>query len=119
MNLILTVIAYRPPRLRGQSAMLRAVVYLSLIYPLLAHAGLDEAKAAFTRKDYVTAAREFRPLAENGNTLSQVTLGWMYSNGLGVQKDYKEALKWLSKAAIQDGNPESAKAQHNLGVMYE
>jgi len=84
-----------------------------------AYAGLDEAKAAYIRKDYVTAAKEFRPLAEKGDVRAQTTLGWMYSEGLGVGKDYKEAMKWLLKAAALDGNPDAAKAQHDLGVMYE
>ena len=38
----------------------------------------------------------------------------MYANGRGVPQDYKQAVKWYTKAAEQ-GN---AKAQYNLGVMY-
>ena len=34
--------------------------------------------------------------------------------GQGVQKDYKEAVKWYRKAAEQG----YAKAQFNLGFMY-
>jgi uncharacterized protein len=101
------------------SACLLAILTASIVCPSSARAGLDEAKAAYLRKDYVTAAKELRPLAEKGNVRAQTTLGWMYSEGLGVEKDYKEAMKWLLKAAAVDGSPDAAKAQHNLGVMYE
>ena len=39
----------------------------------------------------------------------------MYDLSLGVPQDYKEAVKWYRKAAVQ-GN---ASAQNNLGYMYE
>jgi len=38
----------------------------------------------------------------------------MYNNGQGVIQDYKEAVKWYTKAAEQ-GNVD---AQYNLGLMY-
>ena len=37
-----------------------------------------------------------------------------YSDGLGVTRDYKEALKWFRKSALH-GN---ASGQLNLGLMY-
>ena len=39
----------------------------------------------------------------------------MYRYGVGVEKDYTEAVKWYRKAAEQ----ERAWAQYGLGVMYE
>ena len=39
----------------------------------------------------------------------------MYQNGLGVPKDYGEAVKWYRLGAAQG----YARAQYNLGVMYE
>ena len=96
-----------------------AILAASVICSQSVYAGFEEGKAAYLRKDYVTAAKEFRPLAEKGNVQAQVMLGWMYSDGLGVQKDYKEAMKWTLKAAAVDGDPAAAKAQHNLGVAYE
>ena len=45
---------------------------------------------------------------------SQNSLGWMYENGQGVEKDLEEAVKWYRKAADQ-GN---AYAQYNVGVVY-
>jgi hypothetical protein len=39
----------------------------------------------------------------------------MYENGRGVTQDYKQAVKWYTKAAEQG----DAKAQHNLALMYD
>jgi len=63
----------------------------------------------------LTALREWRPLAEQGNANAQFFLGVMYDKGRGVPQDYAEAVKWLRKAAEQG----VAEAQYNLGVMYD
>lgn len=39
--------------------------------------------------------------AQKGNAGAQSNLGYMYKVGLGVKKDYEEALKWYKKAAEQ------------------
>ena len=52
--------------------------------------------------------------AEQGYATAQCLLGDMYSDGAGVTKDYKLALKWYRESAEQ-GN---ADAQHSLGNMY-
>jgi len=51
------------------------------------------------------------PLAQNGDVWSQETLGGMYYK----IKNYKEALKWTKKAAMQG----FASSQYRLGYMYE
>lgn len=56
-----------------------------------------------------------RRLADQGHAWAQRTLGFMYANGLGVPRDYEEAVKWTSLAA-QSGD---AIAQFNLGVTYD
>ena len=43
--------------------------------------GFDEGLAAARRGDYVTALREFRPLAERGDANAQYRLGSMYGGG--------------------------------------
>ncbi len=73
-------------------------------------AGVD----AYLRGDYSTALLEFKPLAEQGDSLAQDSLGFMYSKGQGVPQDYAEAVKWYRKAAEQGEAP----AQHGLGDMY-
>ena len=76
---------------------------------------LDDALAAFDRKDYAAAVALFTPLAEQGNTLAQVNLAYLVYEGDGVDADAEHAARWYRLAAEQgDEN-----AQYNLGVMYE
>ena len=55
-----------------------------------------------------------KELAEKGDAVAQTSIGFMYANGQGVERDEKEAVKWYSKAAEQDHTP----AQFFLGFMY-
>ena len=70
--------------------------------------------AAYQRGDYATAARLWRPLAEQDYAGAQYNLGNMYAQGQGVPQDHTEAMKWYRLAADQG----LAEAQSNLGVMY-
>jgi TPR repeat protein len=45
---------------------------------------------------------------------AQYNLGVLYSQGQGVQQDFKQAASWYRKAADQG----DAESQYNLGVMY-
>jgi TPR repeat protein len=72
-------------------------------------AGMD----AYNRGDYVTALREWRPLAEQGDASAQFSLGLSYENGDGVPRDYAKARQWYEKAAAQG----DAKAQLYLGMQ--
>jgi len=83
------------------------VALLSLWLTTLAWAGFDEGKAAYHRSDSVTALREFRSLAEQGDTGSRIYLGVMYARGHGVLQDYVRAHMWFNLAAVK-GN-ESAR----------
>jgi uncharacterized protein len=91
------------------SLMLWAVAEAALAGPL------EDAVAAVNRRDYATALRLLRPLAEQGDDVAQFDLGVMYNEGWGVPRDYVQAGKWYRRAAIQ-GN---ADAQFNLGMLYE
>ena len=51
------------------------------------------------------AAKWFFEAAEKGHPQSQVSLGILYSFGMGVAKDHAQAVKWHRKAA-QSGNAE-------------
>lgn len=70
---------------------------------------------AYKDGDYETAAKEFLPLAENGDHRAMYALGSMYAAGHGVPMDLKEALKWFRKAASY-GRPD---AQYKIGLMYD
>ncbi len=77
-------------------------------------AEFDEGLVAAMSGDYVTAYREFHPLAGKGDAEAQHNLGVMYYNGHGVAKNFGEAAKWFRKAAEQG----IAEAQSSLGIMY-
>lgn len=72
------------------------------------------AEKALEEKDYSTAFRLFKPLAEQGNSEAQANLALMYEHGQGVKKNLVEAFKWHSLAANQG----LAWAQTNLGIAY-
>jgi len=75
---------------------------------------VEDASAAYERRDYATAYRLIKPLAEQGIAKTQYNLGVMYHKGEGIPQDYTEAMKWYQKAAEQG----LAAAQYNLGIMY-
>lgn len=52
--------------------------------------------------------------AEQGDVNSQFNLSKMYEQGIGVEQNHAEALKWLRKAAEQG----DARAQEVLGYIY-
>ena len=52
--------------------------------------------------------------AEQGDALSQYSLGFMYARGNGVPEDDAEAARWYRHAAEQG----HAAAQFLLGIMY-
>jgi TPR repeat protein len=75
---------------------------------------LEDADAALVAKDYQTALRLLRPLAEQGDAKAQVALGEMYAFGEGVPESDEQAAIWFRKAADQG----DASAQDHLGDMY-
>ena len=84
---------------------------------------LQDAQSALERKDYATALRTVRPLADRGDPAAQSLLwerctrwgvGTAHLLGQGAPQNNAEALNWLRKAADQ-GHPN---AQSNLGMMY-
>lgn len=77
-------------------------LFLVFLHVVSAAAGpLEDAEAAMKRRDYATAARIIRPLAESGDATAQHNLGVFYDNGLGVPQDKINAYMWLSLAAAQ------------------
>ena len=69
---------------------------------------------AYQKGDYAAAAKEWRPLAEQGSADAQFNLGLLYVDGKGVPLDYGQAIQWFTRAAEQDYE----KAQLNLGASY-
>ena len=52
--------------------------------------------------------------AKQGNAEAQYNIGNLYFNGMGIEKNYEEAAKWMEKAALQ-GN---TSAMTGLGICY-
>jgi hypothetical protein len=75
---------------------------------------VTDAFEAYRSGDFVTAAREWRTQAEQGNEVAQVNLGLMYEKGKGVTQDFQEAVRWYRLSAEQG----EAHAQFSMGVMY-
>jgi uncharacterized protein len=69
---------------------------------------------AFTRGDYATAMRTWRPLAEAGDPAAQTNIGYLYYEGKGVSQNLQEAIKWYKMAATKN-YPDAC---FNLGVAY-
>jgi uncharacterized protein len=69
---------------------------------------------AYEKHDFAGAIKEWRPLADEGNSAAQFNLGLLYYEGEGVPQNYGEAAKWFERAAEQG----YASAQYNLGAMY-
>jgi len=90
-------------------------VALLLVSPVTpCWADLEGGLRAYEHHDYQAAFEEFRHLAEHGDSIAQLMLGYMYVGGEGIAQQYAEAARWFHEAADQ-GND---RAQFNLGLMY-
>ena len=81
-------------------AVAAIILGLSFATPVAAGA-LEDANAAIKRRDYATALRLIRPLAEQGDANAQYNLGVFYDNGLGVPQDKVRAYMWFNLSAAQ------------------
>jgi len=70
---------------------------------------------ALLRKQLLASEDEFTANPELSNPDSQYTLGVMYVDGKGVEKDPSTALQWFLKAARQN----HSEAQFRVGEMYK
>jgi hypothetical protein len=81
-----------------------AITLLITLAVLLGSAGVSwsadfaKCQAAFDERDYKTALREFKPLAEQGDALAQFSLGVMYYTGKGVPQNMVYAYMWFNIA---------------------
>ncbi len=86
------------------------------------------------KQGHSEALKWFILAADKGNSDAQYNLGLMYANGQGVNKNYREALRWCRLAAKQGhcasaewlrsvaqryANQGDSDAQFQLGLMYE
>ncbi len=87
---------------------------VALFAGLPAFADWDKGAEAWKNGDHVTAVREWRLSAEQGDASGQYSLGFSYRFAQGVSQDYKKAVKWYTLAAEQGHQV----AQDNLARMY-
>jgi Sel1 repeat len=102
LETIIRQIVENPPTLEG-------------LFRQSAETAFEDGMAAYQRRDYGTAMRLWRPLADKDHAGAQCYLGILYEEGWGVAQDYAAALSWYRKAADQ-GN---AFGQLKLGFFCE
>lgn len=102
--------------------MRRLLMVLAAVAVLAGCAGTDstsqserfeQGRDAYVAGDYGTAFERLITEAEAGNADAQYTVGYMYYEGQGVQRDEDRALDWIRRAA---GNG-SAPALEALGEL--
>lgn len=72
--------------------------------------GLD----AYLNGEYQAALEHWRPAAESGDAVAAFNIGVLYAQGLGVDTDQAEAVRWYRRSAHEG----YANAQFNLGSAY-
>lgn len=80
---------------------LSAIILIFSFADIVAAGPLEDADAAVKKRDYATAVRIIRPLAEQGDARAQYTLGVFYDNGLGVPQDRVTSYMWFDLSAAQ------------------
>ena len=81
--------------------MKKIVLVLLFIITYSFTSTLEDGKLAYDNNDYIKAFKIYEELASNGNANAQYALGMMHQKGDGVIQDYKNAVYWYEKAAIQ------------------
>ena len=87
-------------KLTFKHALAAILLMLSFAAPVAA-GPIEDADTAIKRRDYATAVRLIRPLAEQGDANAQYNLGVFYDNGLDVPQDRVSAYMWFSLSAAQ------------------
>ncbi len=73
-------------------------------------AGLEAAK----NKNYALAMDQFKIASEKGNSNGDYYIGHFYDNGLGVEKNIKQGIKWYQQAAAKNNTG----AMNDLGIIF-
>ena len=77
---------------------MKSLKYLLFAFALaagLSFAGdREDADAALWRGEYAVALKKDRAAALKSDALAQLAIGNIYSEGLGVKKNYSEAASW-------------------------
>ena len=60
---------------------------------------LDVLSWAWGQKRFSEGARALQAVGQQGNVTAKNNTGFMYEHGLGVRRDFKEAVRWYERAA--------------------
>jgi TPR repeat protein len=71
--------------------------------------------AAEKKRNYSEAVKHYQKAANLNHFQAKTNLGYLYFNGLGVQKNYKKAFYWNKQVVDQAPDPI---ANFNLGLAY-
>jgi TPR repeat protein len=93
-------------------ALLAGLICLIAAAPALA--ALEDGVGAWHRKDFASAIKELRPLAERGNAEAQAYMAAAYLAGDGTPRDVEQGVK-LARLSAAQGN---AVGENYLGVAY-
>jgi TPR repeat protein len=98
--------------------MQSALGFAMLVFSLLACVKPSSAlEARHTDENTSMALQQRRQAAEQGDAQAQYTLGLIYNEGIGVERDEAEAVKWWKKAARQgDAEAQAALREAYAGV---
>lgn len=97
-------------RITVASALVSIVFFVSPAFAQV-QADLSKAYDAYDNGDYQAAASLFLASAQLGKAEAQLNLGILYLNGLGVDQNNQEAVRWIRMAAERG----EAQAQANMG----
>ena len=87
---------------------------LILLTSPVASADFEAGLRAYQRGDYLTAYKEWLPLAEQGDVNAQHNLAIMHDRNSGTLGGNREAVKWYYRAAVQG----DVEAQYKIGLIY-
>ncbi|MDZ7841406.1 MAG: SPOR domain-containing protein [Gammaproteobacteria bacterium] len=79
-----------------------------------AQSAFEQGLDAYSNGEYRVALEHWRPAAESGDVVAAFNIGVLYAQGLGVEADAVEAVRWYRRAALAG----YANAQFNLGAAY-
>jgi uncharacterized protein len=105
----------RPASARPGVALVIIAALLCMAADVAGAGTFRQGVAAFNRQQYLLAAQNFFPLAEQGDPAAQRYLGFMFETGRGVPRNYTEAAMWYRRAAEQG----DSLAQYSLGLLYD
>ncbi len=95
-------------------SVLISLVFCTMVYGQIAQSEMDEGISDFREKKYENAKAWFEKAAKLGNPDAFYNVGLLYENGLGVQKNIAEAVKWYEQA----GGLDHVKALQSLCDIY-